>query len=71
MDCTYCKNELAYHDFYFSGNYSAYEKWYSNSWYTKKWDIYKCTNEDCESQVFNSSFYTRGSSDELHEWYPC
>jgi len=71
MQCPYCESDLIYHDYYFSGNYEAYIKWYQNSWFKKKWDIYKCNNEDCEACIDNISFHTRWDSDELFEWHPC
>ena len=71
MDCPHCSQELNYSDYYFTGNYSAYKKGYANNGFEKKGDIYKCSNEECESQTFNGHFYTKINSDELFEGYPC
>jgi hypothetical protein len=71
MICPYCEYELEYHDYYFKGNYEAYNKGHSNSGFKKLGDIYRCPNEDCESQVFNGHFHTRGDNDELIEGHPC
>lgn len=68
MECPYCEQELKYHDFYFAGNYAAYEKGLAQI--QKKGDIYKCENEGCESSVFNSLFHTREGNDELKEGNP-
>jgi len=70
-ECPYCKQELSYHDWFYTGNHAAYEKGYEGSGFKKLGDIYKCGNEDCDSQSFNYSFYTRIGSDELLEGYPC
>jgi hypothetical protein len=40
------------------------------TWLKHEGDIYKCENQDCESEVFNYFFYTLGNSD-LKEGYPC
>jgi hypothetical protein len=46
MECPYCGAELKYHDFYYSGNYAAYEKGYAGSGFKVKGHIYKCPNSE-------------------------
>jgi len=46
MECPCCGAELVCHDYYFRGNYSAYEKGHRNSGFKKLGDIYKCTNSE-------------------------
>lgn len=36
----------------------------------KKGDIFKCSNEECESETFNYYFYTDQQGN-LQEGYPC
>lgn len=63
MNCPYCGEELVYHDYYMKG-YNG----------PKVGDIYKCPSESngekCESQIFNSFFYT-DINDNFREGYPC
>ena len=62
MECPYCEQELEYHDYY--GYYLGNDSW------DKIGDIFKCSNEECESEVFNYYFYTDKQGN-LHEGYPC
>ena len=62
MECTYCGAELEHHDYY--GFYLGNDNW------NKQGDIYRCENENCESEVFGYLFYT-DKQDNLHEGYPC
>ena len=65
MNCPCCGQELNHHDSF--GKYLGNDKWDFSG------DIYKCTNEECESEVFNYCFYNysyRGD-DTLQEGYPC
>ncbi len=64
MICPYCDQELKYHDWY------GINMGFNRSG-NKKGDIFKCHNEDCESNSFNYLFYTKGKSDDLHEGHPC
>jgi len=63
MDCTYCNEELELHDYYGQGIPG-------NNNFKKIGDIFKCINEDCESEIFNYFFYTNLSG-QLFEGYPC
>lgn len=63
MECPYCGQELDYHDYY--GRLCAHQDGKILG------EIYKCLNEDCESETFNYYFHTREFSVELHEGYPC
>ncbi|MFQ3543532.1 hypothetical protein Q7A53_05550 [Halobacillus rhizosphaerae] len=70
MECPCCESELAYEDWYYTGNYSAYEKGYEDSGFKKLGDIYKCSNEECD--YFEEYFHTRNNDDsQLFEGYPC
>ena len=64
-ECPYCEQELEYHDYY--GRICAHQdgKVIGN--------IYKCPNEECESEVFNYCFYdcSGQGDDTLREGYPC
>ena len=62
MDCPYCEQELDYIDYY--GHYLGNDGW------NKVGDIFKCSNENCDSEIFNYFFYT-DEQDNLHEGYPC
>ena len=62
MDCPHCERELDYIDYY--GHYLGNDRW------NKVGDIFKCLNENCESEIFNHFFYT-DKKDNLHEGYPC
>lgn len=62
MICPYCNQELKCIDYY--GFYLGNDKW------NKQGDIFKCSNEECESEVFNYYFYT-DKQENLHEGYPC
>lgn len=62
MECPYCGEELECIDYY--GHYLG-----NNNW-DKLGDIYKCENQECESEVFGYGFYT-DLNDNLHEGYPC
>lgn len=70
MICPYCGNELELHDYYGKVQYAEHYYSYPRSYIKKTGDIYKCLNEECESEVFNYLFYT-DSNDNLHEGYPC
>lgn len=61
MECTYCEEELNYHDYYGRGIPMR-------GGFEKLGDIYKCENEECE--MFEEHFYT-DKQDNLHEGYPC
>lgn len=63
MKCPYCESELEYHDYF--GRYLGNDTW------DKKGEIYKCENEECESQSFGGFFWTTMTSDRLNEGYPC
>jgi len=64
MNCPHCGDELFYHDFY--GYLAAHQSG------EKFGDIFKCHNEECDSQVFNGFFYTKKRDDsDLHEGHPC
>lgn len=65
MECPYCNQELEWHDYFGNLDHNTI------SGINKKGDIYKCTNEECESETFNYYFYTRLDNDELKEGYPC
>jgi hypothetical protein len=71
MECPYCGNELIWNDYFGKIKHSEHYWLYPQSWIEKRGDIYKCENEDCDSGVFNSFFYTYGNNDELKEGYPC
>jgi hypothetical protein len=64
MNCSYCCEELFYHDFY--GYIAGPQRG------EKLGDIFKCHNEECDSQVFNGFFFTKKqNSSELYEGHPC
>jgi hypothetical protein len=65
MECPYCNQGMQKHDEYGRFNIRFHGD------FIKSGDIYKCENEQCESQCHNGHFYTRGNSDELNEGYPC
>lgn len=70
MECPCCEKELCHYDSYFTGNYSAYLKGYSDSGYQEVGDIFRCENEECE--CFETFYHTRYEDDsDLHEGYPC
>lgn len=62
MECPYCGDELDCIDYY--GYYLGNDNW------DKKGDIFKCGNEECESETFNYNFYTDQQGN-LQEGYPC
>ena len=74
MECPYCKEELFYHDYYFTGRPASFHGttgnglYYPEQDYKKLGDIFKCENEDCEA--FDEHFYT-DIYDDLNEGYPC
>lgn len=63
MECPYCSKELEYHDYF--GRYLGNDNW------DKKGEIYKCSNEECESEMFNYYFYTEINNENLRDGYPC
>jgi len=63
MECPYCFEELEYEDYF--GRYLGLGHW------DKKGEIYKCPNQDCESQVFNFYFYIWNDDTRIYEGYPC
>lgn len=64
MDCPYCGQELEHHDCF--GRICRHQDG------KIKGDIYKCLNEECDSEMFNFYFYTyRGQEYHLKEGYPC
>ena len=64
-ECPYCGEELMYDDYY--GRICAHQDGKTIG------EIYKCCNEECESEMFNYSFYNESGlgNDELQEGYPC
>ena len=62
MECPYCGAELDLDDFY--GHYLGNGNW------DKQGDIYKCPNQECESEVFGYFFHT-DLQENLYEGYPC
>ncbi len=65
MNCPYCNGELTWHDYFGKLNHK------SMSGIDKRGDIYKCENEECESETFNYCFHTYLPDGELKEGYPC
>lgn len=63
MECPYCSNELDCDDYYGLGIPGR-------TGFKKLGDIYKCRNEDCESELFNYYFHTDCAGN-LREGYPC
>jgi hypothetical protein len=59
MDCPYCGEELAWHDYYGPRVDGRIQK---------RGDIYKCENEECDA--YEQHFYT-DQREELHDGYPC
>ena len=51
MECPYCFQELDWHDYF--GKYTGE----GMSGINKTGDIYKCPNEECESETFNYFFW--------------
>jgi hypothetical protein len=70
MECPYCGEELTYHDYYGKIKHADHYYIYPQTWIERTGDIYKCPNEECESEVFNYLFYT-DKHENLHEGYPC
>ena len=65
MECPYCGIELEYEDYF--GRYLGNDNW------DKKGEIYKCPNEECESEIFGNFFYIwmSDNNNRLYEGYPC
>lgn len=61
--CPYCESDLNYHDYYGTGipGLTPFEK---------RGEVYKCENQECDSEVFNYHFHTDKDGD-LKEGYPC
>ena len=53
MECPECGEELELIDTMYKGNYQAYENGSTNSWYEKTWDIFECSNEECDCRFFH------------------
>jgi len=66
VECSYCREELKYHDFY-GANLHLDSFGGVQHGFNKSGDIYKCDNEECD--CFGGTFYTRNG--ELKEGYPC
>ena len=67
MECPYCNQELAYHDFYGKNlRLDSFNR--VKDGFVKSGDIYICNNENCE--YYEEHFYT-DKNEELHEGYPC
>ena len=78
LKCPYCGKELTHEDTFGNLDHCLNSIGYHSDWHgerhpIKRGDIYKCENEECESQDFNCYFYTLDSdvSFELYEGYPC
>ena len=65
MECPYCFEELEWHDYF--GKYTGQ----GMSGMDKRGNIYKCPNEECDSQSFNYFFWNTLTNEELREGYPC
>ena len=64
MICPCCDSELELHDYF--GRIASHQDGRVLG------DIWKCTNEECDSVTFNYYFYTyRDNGGNLHEGYPC
>jgi len=70
MECPYCGNELIWNDYFGHMQYAQHYYEYPQSWIKHEGDIYKCENENCESENFNYYFYTDPNGN-LKEGYPC
>lgn len=68
MECLYCRGDLEWEDSYGNRDYIIF-----GNISGKIGNIYKCTNENCESDVFDNIYHTIGNddSDDLIEGYPC
>lgn len=72
IECPECGEPLEVNDF-FGPIVRAEHYWeYPQSWIDKKGTIFKCTNEDCPSSVFNFYFYSYDHDPfDLKKGYPC
>jgi len=67
-ECPYCGEELEYQDYF--GRISGWNQFFNEPIIDHEGDIYKCLNEECESEAFNYYFYDF-CDDILREGYPC
>lgn len=67
MECPVCEHELIHWDIY-GRNLHLDSLDRIKPGFIKSGDIYKCPNEECESERI---WHTRGNSDELYEGMPC
>lgn len=69
MTCPYCEKELKDEDVY-GINLRLDSFNMIKPGFEKQGDIFKCLNEECESEAFNYLFHTDPTG-ELHDGYPC
>jgi hypothetical protein len=69
IKCLYCDQELEYNDYY--GYLIGWNDFLNEPIISKEGEIYRCPNESCLSDEFNSWFHTRPDHTELYEGYPC
>ena len=66
MECPYCQQELLWEDYFGTWGTAGFPG------IEKKGDIYRCDNEECESEIFNYLYHTYLiGPDNLIEGYPC